>query len=308
MSLKLLGLLAMSVLLTGNARAGDIWLSGLDPISRQIKEPGAPSDFMELFRPGAPWSVAASKVKVLKLSSEFVLHGSDDDLRTTFAGLKVRNIALGLETGVLFGDHCGKGMEGFSYPTTATTIGQRIQRLGGDLAYVAMDEQLWFGHFDNSEQACHFSIPEIARQVALHSAELKAIFPSVHIGAIEPITDELPTTALRQYLDAYRSASRSAFAFLHTDIQWAKRWEQPLIEAAALARAEKIPFGTIIDSDQPQERSDSTWTARASNRLAAVRSVISPDHIIVQSWIAAPSRWLPETDASTLTSVVKDMP
>jgi hypothetical protein len=298
----------LTALVIGHAQAAGVWLSGLDPVTRERKDPGTSSDFMALFKSDAPWTDAARKVSVVKLSSAFVLQGSDDDLRQTFSGLRTRGIALAIETGVLFGDACGKGMEGFSYPTTATTIGRRVQRLGGDLAYVAMDEQLWFGHFDNTRMACHFTIPEVARQVALHSAEFKAIFPGVRIGAIEPITDALPTEALRQYLDSYRSAAGSAFAFLHTDVQWAHSWEIPLVDAAALARSERIPFGVIINSDRPGERGDTVWTARARNRLTAVCSIISPDHLIVQSWIPSPTRWLPETEDGTLTNIVKDLP
>jgi hypothetical protein len=299
--------LAMALVL-GQPAEAEIWLCGLDPVTRLKKDPAHPSDFMALFAPGAPWAQAASKVNVFKISSAFVLQGTDSDLRTTFAWLSTHHIALALEIGVLSGDGvCGKGMEGYSNQTTATTIARRVQRLGGDLAYVAMDEQLWFGHFVNSSNACHSPIPDIAREVAGHVAEMRAIFPNVRAGTIEPIIDLEPVDALREYLDAYRAAAGVPFAFLHGDVQWARAWQAPLQAVAKLARGSGIPFGVIIDSDQ---RTDNgvEWTNNARGRLAAVHQVVgAPDHLIVQSWTMEPRRWLPEQDPGTMTHLVDSL-
>jgi hypothetical protein len=298
---------AAVILLVGHAHAAEIWLSGLDPVTRARKDPGTPSDFMALFAPNAQWADAARKVRILKISSAFALWGSDRDLQETFAGLKEQGIALAIETGLLSGDgHCGKGMEGYSNHTTAVTITRRIQRLGGDLAYVALGGELWFGHFDNNRNACHSPIQDIAREIADHVAEMHGVFPNARIGAIEPITDAMPATALSEYLDAYRAATGAPFAFLHADVQWARAWQRPLEDAANLAHRGQIPFGVIINSDRPRESGDKVWTTRARDRLRAVRAIISPEQLIIQSWVNAPSRWLPETDDSTLTSIVKD--
>jgi hypothetical protein len=81
-------------LLAQPAAAADVWLAGLDPVTRAIAEPGASSDFLALFDPAAPWSAAARKVRVLQVPTQFIVKGSDGDLAKTFAGLKARNIAL----------------------------------------------------------------------------------------------------------------------------------------------------------------------------------------------------------------------
>lgn len=301
--------LALALFVNQQAQAGQVWLCGLDPVTRARKDPGRDSDFMALFAPNAPWAEAARKVNVFKISTAFVLQGTDADLRATFAGLKARGIALAVETGVLSGNgYCGKGMEGFSNAATALTIARRIQRLGGDLAYVAMDEQLWFGHFANNADACHEPIPDIAREVARHVAEMRSIFPNLRVGAIEPITDALPADALRQYLDAYRAVSGTPFAFLHGDVQWLHPWQIPMLAASQLARKVGVPFGVIIISDHPQDSVDAVWTAHARERLAAVRAVTSPDDLVFQSWTRAPSHWLPENEDGTLTNLVKDAP
>jgi hypothetical protein len=71
-------------------------------------------------------------------------------------------------------------------------------------------------------------------EVAGHVAEVRAIFPNVRVGAIEPITDALPMEALHQYLDAYQAAAGMPFAFLHGDVQWSRTWQTPLRAVAQL--------------------------------------------------------------------------
>jgi hypothetical protein len=44
------------------------------------------------------------------------------------------------------GDACGRGVEGFTDPGTAESVANRIQRLGGNVQYVVLDEPLDFGH------------------------------------------------------------------------------------------------------------------------------------------------------------------
>jgi hypothetical protein len=199
-------------------------------------------------------------------------------------------------------------MEGSSNPPTAHALATRIQKLGGDLAYMAMDEQLWFGHFAGGPQASHFSIDNIAHQVAIHVAEVRAIFPNVHVGDIEPLADPLPPDALDANLDAYKAASGTPFAFLHGDVQWAQPWQMSLISAAKIVHAEGMQFGVIIDSDHPPDTSDTHWTSYARQRMSDVLRLVSPDDLIFQSWVKAPSRWLPDSQDGTLTSLVKNAP
>ncbi|MCI4679473.1 hypothetical protein K9U39_09845 [Rhodoblastus acidophilus] len=295
---------------TNPSFAFQIWVSGHDPVSGPEKNPAYPCDFMDLFAPNAPWENAAKRVSVFKLSTAFVLKGTDDDLRKTFSGLKERHIALAVETGVLFSPNCGKGMEGFANPASAKAIAYRVKRLGGDLQYVAMDEQLWFGHFAHGKNACGFSISEIAKQVAQHAKEIAAFFPSVKIGAIEPISDLEPAEAISKYLKAYEAAYGSKFAFLHGDIQWSREWETPLANAVRVARSEHISFGPIIDSDHPADDNGDEWAQHAQQRRYAINKVVSPSDLnalIIQTWTKEPHSWLPETSKDSLTHFIVDL-
>jgi hypothetical protein len=40
-------------LMAANSVAPQVWLAGLDPISRNAKFPGSPSDYLDMFQPDA---------------------------------------------------------------------------------------------------------------------------------------------------------------------------------------------------------------------------------------------------------------
>jgi hypothetical protein len=87
-----------------------IWLGGEDTVVQKDKRKTQPADYMDMFKPNAPWSVAASGLTAFKISTQLVLRGTDKQLLTVFDGLKSRHIALAIELGVLTAsDRCGKG-------------------------------------------------------------------------------------------------------------------------------------------------------------------------------------------------------
>jgi hypothetical protein len=262
---------------------------------------------MSLFEPGAEWMRAASKVKVFKLSTAFVMKASDADLTQVLDNLRQREIALAVEIGLLPGSRetCGAGVEGFSARRTAGAAAERIKRLGGTLDYAAMDEPLWFGHHARGKTACNWDVQTVARHSAEGADQVRRVFPNAKIGDIEPIAepglDNLP-----EWLDAYRAASGTDLAFLHADVQWRHDWHPRLREAQAFANQRGIPFGVIINSNHP-DKVDTEWTTHAEQRLHAVRSILGslPDQIIFQSWTLAPRRFLPDTEPGTLTNLVE---
>ena len=66
------------------------------------------------------------------------------------------------------------------------------------------------------------------------------------------------------------------------------------------------PFGVIVDLDRP-EHSDTDWTTHAEQRLEDVRRILGglPDQLIFQSWTPYPKHFLPDTEAGTLTNLVR---
>src|SRR5438552_4430661 len=96
--------------------AANIWLSGVDPEAQKGRHVTEPADYMDLFKPDAPWKNAASSLAVFKVGTRFALHADDAELRTMIDDLKRRHIAFAVELGVLESSgpgFCGYGVEGY---------------------------------------------------------------------------------------------------------------------------------------------------------------------------------------------------
>jgi hypothetical protein len=124
----------------GRHRGGDrdVWLSGVDPEAQKNRHLDEPADYMDLFKPDAPWSKAASGLAVFKVGTRFVLHADDAELRTMIDDLKRRHIAFAVELGLLENGGpgtCGYGVEGYGNPTAAVrpvaeAFGRSISKFG----------------------------------------------------------------------------------------------------------------------------------------------------------------------------------
>jgi hypothetical protein len=73
-----------------------------------------------------------------------------------------------------------------------------------------------------------------------------------------------------------------------------------------MAKAEVgIEYGMYVNGSAV-DKSDLQWTSHAIERYGLVTNdpAIKPDNIIIGSWMRYPTRYLPETQPGTLTSVV----
>ena len=183
-----------------------------------------------------------------------------------------------------------------------------FKRLGGSLAYIAMDEPLWFGRYATKKGACHWEIGKIASVVAGGVAQLRMVFPDVKVGDIEPIGDLAPswTEDIAEWTNAYRTATGSSLAFLHADIQWETNWQPALLATARFARSASMPFGVIVDG-YFKSNTSLEWTSTAEKRLDALirNPSLQIDDLVFQSWNRLPERFLPETDPASITGLVK---
>lgn len=305
----LLGFLVGLTVFQQPTLSAEVWLSGMDPVTRAAHADWGESDFMKLFSPNAAWQTAASKVNVFKVSTQFLMRAPDEQLNALFSGLRARNIKLAVELGFLTGDgRCGVGMEGYAAPGTAGALARRVHRLAGTVDYVAMDEPLWFGKYANKPTSCHSSLDELVREISAGVSQLVAVFPDVKIGDIEPIG--VPNTIpwpeeIERWIKTFRSGVGTNLAFLHADVQWRSDWRSQMSAITAKAVAAHLPFGVIVDSDRP-DTSDIAWTEHAEASLQEVRSLIGhlPDAVIFQSWTLSPRRFLPDTENGTLTNMV----
>ncbi len=293
-----------------SAHAAQIWLAGVDPVVRRTIQPEITSDYMDLFRSDAPWSAAAANVQVIKISTQFVLSGSDEELLQVFGALKRRKIAFALEAGLLSGrGGCGVGIEGYAAPGVIGAAAGRVKRLGGELSYVAMDEPVWFGNHYSGPRACHSSLQEIARDVAGKVAAVRRSFPNVVVGDIEPYAaEDRPADwldELKQWFAAYRAATGEPLAFFDVDMDWHKDWRPQLSALVPTLKASGIKFGIIYDGDGG-DTSGVTWTRHAEERFAAVEAdpALAPDQAILQTWMRHPAHMLPESQPGTMTWLV----
>ncbi|MEA2729841.1 MAG: hypothetical protein QOF70_4316, partial [Acetobacteraceae bacterium] len=133
-----------------------------------------------------------------------------------FSDLKRRNIALAIEMGLLSGKDsagqqaCGVGVEGFAAPDNAKVVANRIQKAGGVLAYVAMDEPLWYAHHFSGKNACGWTMEDVARDIVPRVAALREKFPAVQIGDIEPVGTAQPPDWVAENSGLSESGGRAA--------------------------------------------------------------------------------------------------
>jgi hypothetical protein len=314
----LLLLCALPIALPGMSLAAgtaEIWLSGVPPFVRQKMFQESDSDYLDLFKPDARWSKSAQRVKVFMINGGLIMHQSDEELKAVFADLKRRRIALAIEMGLLSGkdssghQECGVGVEGFAAPDNAKVIANRIQKNGGELAYVAMDEPLWYGHHFSGKNACQWSMESVARDIVPRVAGLREKFPDVQIGDIEPVGTAEPADwvgEIAQWTRVYQQVVGEPLSFFHADVAWNGPWQRQLPAVKQRIDATGLKFGVIYDGGGSKDESDEVWTREAEQHFRIVESnpAMIPDHAIIQTWARWPKKMLPEDEPGTMTNLV----
>jgi hypothetical protein len=287
-----------------------LWFAPLDSLPRPWGTKG-PEDYNELFKQKAAWQDTLRRVSVFKIYPQFSSMASADQLRQLIRFLKSRNIRLALEAGVLkAGPTCGQHVESYGGQYLEGAA-RRIKEAGGTLDYLAMDEPLWFGRHFNGLGACHSEIAELAADIARNLKPFRAVFPDVAVGDIEPApaSVEVPNwnlTEIVRWIEAFRAATGEDLAFFHVDMQWNRRWTQPMTQLEAQLRQFGIPLGVIYNGN-PEDKSDQEFATHTSQHYSAMEEALghAPDIVIFQSWHSVPSRALPDTDPLSMTGLVR---
>jgi hypothetical protein len=315
MSMAVIGTLA---LLPAAVQAGQIWLATMDPVTTADREragqepPGtyAGNDFMDLFRPNAPWMRTASITQVFKMSTQFLHRSTDDQLSTVINDLRRRHIALGVEGEIMQASQCSQGIPGFSGIDVWRTIAERVTRLGGKLDYVTFDEPVAFAHYNIMQKntACKYTIEELVRNMAPQIQVLKTAFPHAIFGDSEPVNgltigkmdDNL------QFVEEFLRQTGVRLSFMHADVIWYEpTLRSQLVEWKRRLHQAGMAYGVIVNGSACCDKSDLQWTNHAIERyrLLANDPAITPDDYILQTWMRYPTRYLPETRPGTLTSI-----
>jgi hypothetical protein len=283
------------------------WLAPLDPTPRPFNGTQGSADYFELFIEGNSWPKAEAQIKVFKIYQQLIARGSEDSLRALFNYLRVHHVSLAIEFGAMTDtDNCGRGVEGFD-GEALPNIARRIQSLGGNLVYLAMDEPLWYGKYYNGKNACHSSIDAISADVAKNIKSVRVVSPGIIVGDIEPVPQaQVPdwSSEILKWLTAYKAATGENLAFFHADVIWQQPWQPFVSSLAPNLRNAGIKLGVIINGTG-DEAADQTWFTNTMEHCRQVKERFPQlDELIFQSWTTFPTRVLPESAPATMTNLV----
>jgi hypothetical protein len=300
------------------AQAGQIWFGGVDPVVAADRErvgqdpPGtyAANDFMNLFRPNAAWTRTASMIQVYAVSTQFLHRSTDEQLSMVLNDLRRRHIALGMSGEIMQQSRCSLGIPGSTDISVWRTVVDRVTRLGGKIEYVEFDSPVTFGHYNalKKDAACNYTIEELVRNITPQIEVIKTAFPDVKFGDAESVSG-VSIGKMDDYLQFAKEFFRQTgvrLSFMTADIVWYEpTFRSQLVEWRRRLHEAGIVYGMYVNGSAV-DKSDLAWTRHAIERYGLVMNdqAIKPDYIIIGSWMRYPTRYLPETQPGTLTSVV----
>ncbi|MDR3615936.1 MAG: hypothetical protein P4L53_20425 [Candidatus Obscuribacterales bacterium] len=304
---KLLVAITCAVVLTPPAVASDLWMSLGPNIRHQAPRwQGIRSDTGALWNTDAPWKTVAANTRVVLFSGGQIDWADDADLASAFADMQRRHIAFGLEDSVLVqSERCKCQCEAYGKAGALESTLAKIQRNGGKLQYLRMDEPFFFGHVFSDPTACHEPIQQLAVEVAESIKLIRKYFPDVQVGDVEPIDNcQIQTKELTQWFDAFETATGTGLAFFHTDLVWSDIAMQRLGPLSRQLAQRRIPMGIIYNADDTGT-SDQSWEQSAVSHFTKIESLLNihPDQAIIHSWVDYPGQVLPEGQPGTLTHV-----
>ncbi len=282
------------------------WFAALPP------QPGGPyngsDDFMQLFEPDAPWDAAAGYLQVYKLYGGWAARDSTfTQLTQAMQAIRQRGLALAVELGPLNpgSDECGLFIEGFAGEEGVATV-KRIKDAGGTLNLIAFDEPYYWAHFYDGDKACKWTAEKIAADVGTFITTVRAMFPDLIIGDIEPVTGPANALAYKAWLETFRAVNGYDLAFLHLDIDWSNtNWPAEVNQMVDYGHQLNIPIGVIFTGNF-QDQSDEAWLSIVGERIKRYEATGAKlDHIIFQSWHDKPDQALPESEPYTYTGFIK---
>ncbi|MEP6671838.1 MAG: hypothetical protein ABJF10_21940 [Chthoniobacter sp.] len=271
--------------------------------------------FRELFERPGEWKDTRALVDVLFYTDLGFQRNFKDDAELTrwFAQARDWKLKLALEAGAI--KEWGKtGAECFAKEKANW---ERLQKLGANLYAVAMDEPLVCTR-EHIHESDEYAVEETANYVA----EVRKHFPEMLVGDIEAY----PSSSVEdheRWIEALnkRLADKGVrgLDFYRLDVDWLRfnaqgkgSWKD-VRELERWCRQKKLPFQLIYwASGYPAASKrgladDSTWyTAIMQQGYDYALIDGKPDAYVIESWIGAPSRCLPDNGEWTFTRSVRD--
>ena len=294
-----------------------IWFHPMPAVTSGSLAGYGSTDFASLFVAGAPWPKALARTHVIGLYAGWVADVDAGTLDPIVAFLNAHGIAIELEAPSLQAlPTCGTGLEGYvpygqSLQAFTLSYLQRLQALHANVLYMKIDEPFFFGSVVSDSNSCHFSVADLASQVAEFTTLVHSVNPAIAVGDVEPVITTAgytpdAVTALQNWHDAYAKANGSQFPFFIADNDFSNPgW--PALDRAleSGARQRQMKFGIIYIGD-PTDTTDAEWISKVESRYETYefRSGGRPDYALFQSWETHPKYCLPETSANTFTGAL----
>jgi hypothetical protein len=266
-----------------------------------------------LFEHPDEWKQTRSMVDGILYADHNFNQFSDTDLRRWFSQLREWKLGLSLEVGAVK----EWGITGDIPFTRQRPIWDRIQKLGGSIQSIAMDEPLLCVR-KMLKKPDDYAVEETARFIALvreYDPELRVgdieTYPSIpladHQWWIENLNRKLREKHVRE-LDFYRLDVN----WINFTVQQNGSWKE-VKQLEQYCRSRHLPFSLIYwPSDLPvlrrmQQAGESTWYISIM-RQAQDYTVIGgmPDEYVIESWVGEPSQCVPENADWTFTRSVRD--
>lgn len=306
------------LLLTYPSAAQELWFSPPNdhprsPTHWTFSEPG---NFTRMFQHPEEWSFAASHVKVFGIDMSFGEDGPEEKLRPLFDFLKARSIGVNVGLQSIYGEGCGKGVEGIvQVQRQPGNLARRLKRLGFDVAWFSLDGPLGFGHTYKGKEACRYSVREVAHRLAYTIADVRSSYPNAKFVDYEgdmvgmPLNEWMPL--LKEWLQAYREETGTALDGMGMDINWrlaqreGRDWREASRATADALHPHGIEVGIFINAAGGKDVTDESWMAEAEqNAREVVAAKLPLDFVILASWAFHPWRLIPEDDPLTMTHLV----
>ncbi len=292
-------------------RPTSLWLTAYDNPAATL---GSDNGFNGLFSPASNWDDVSSDLSGFKIIQNDIYNLSIPQLATLteeITNLGSGNVPFMLEASPLpENGHVGYGIEGFngSFGGLFWNLAQAVQYAAQvlqvtvrPLAYVAMDEPLFFGH-DSTEidnlvaddgqfgAAPQWSISQVAQAAALSLNQARVYDPTVQFGDIEPVP-YVTSQEVSSWVSAFQQASGTNLAFFQADVVWTSGgWQSSLESISAVLSGQNIPLNIIIDGDG-NGLTNVQWTDEGLNNLIAIYQDpnITYSSLNVESWNSSPA-------------------
>jgi hypothetical protein len=285
------------------AQAQQLWFSPGDDL--EVRGVIAHPDFQQLFTPGAPWPNGMAHVDVMQLRAPWFLRMPNDAVQPVVTFLRQHHIALAVPMSGIAADTCGAGVEGILTSRAMEVYPREMKKKRINLSYAVLDEPLYFGHYYNGNNACNFSISEVADRVAQNVKIIKKYYPDIKVVWVEPVQGlSNGVQAVGEFLDEYRAELNELPVAVRLDVQWQRDWRHALPPFIDLLETRGMAYGIIYNATKGGvSKSDAEWVASAEANVEAFETAIreKPGEVVIQTWNPRPVRILPESDPTTMT-------